>query len=294
MYTFPWDPKPEPVAKPDTTAAPSSAKPAPQALPSNGNVSTPPSSTSTPGPQIKQEAQQYATQPPIQAKYAPQHNNQPMTAQQRAAMHLQANYGDRAGSQIAQLQSGQQRMPSTSNGAAPNSSPYIKQEDVQQDEYKTNFPTSVPVKASQTDGTGDAREEYEQEIARRRSLIGKHREAGDQLIRDHVLASQRSVEGGGLLLPLQSSNPPKSLLSQTPGSNSESSLRRAQGDATGDDDDEDAINSDLDDPDDLEDNDDEEDNVPNVMLCTYDKVQRVKNKWKCTLKDGVLKVSDQE
>jgi transcription initiation factor TFIIA large subunit len=53
--------------------------------------------------------------------------------------------------------------------------------------------------------------------------------------------------------------------------------------------DEDAINSDLDDPDDLvagEQDDDEPDGQ--VMLCTYDKVQRVKNKWKCTLKDGIL------
>lgn len=295
MYSFPWDPKPEPAAKADATTLPSSVKPVSQALPSNGNVSTPPSSASTPGPQIKQEAQQYATQPPIQAKYAPQYNNQqPMTAQQRAAMHLQANFGDRAGTQIAQLQSGQQRVPSVSGGPIQPSPPYIKQEDGQQDEYRSNFPTSVPVKASQTDGSGDAREEYEQEIANRRVLIGKHRKAGDKLIRDHVLASQRMAEGGGLLAPLQSRESHRSSLNTGVQSNGNSSLKRAQGDATGDDDDEDAINSDLDDPADLEDNEDEEDNVSNVMLCTYDKVQRVKNKWKCTLKDGVLRVNDQE
>jgi transcription initiation factor TFIIA large subunit len=30
------------------------------------------------------------------------------------------------------------------------------------------------------------------------------------------------------------------------------------------------------------------------MLCTYDKVQRVKNKWKCTLKDGILTTNKKE
>lgn len=30
------------------------------------------------------------------------------------------------------------------------------------------------------------------------------------------------------------------------------------------------------------------------ILCTYDKVQRVKNKWKCTLKDGVMSVGGKE
>ena len=45
--------------------------------------------------------------------------------------------------------------------------------------------------------------------------------------------------------------------------------------------DEDAINSDLDDPDDLADGDeeDEDGNMGHIMLCMYDKVQRVKNKW---------------
>ena len=57
--------------------------------------------------------------------------------------------------------------------------------------------------------------------------------------------------------------------------------------------DEDAINSDLDDPDEVgEENNEEE--TDQVMLCTYDKVARVKNKWKCTLKDGILRVDGSE
>ena len=63
------------------------------------------------------------------------------------------------------------------------------------------------------------------------------------------------------------------------------------------DDDEDAINSDLDD-DEEEDRDDTNENgegpVGETILCTYDKVQRVKNKWKCTLKDGILTTGGKE
>ena len=71
-------------------------------------------------------------------------------------------------------------------------------------------------------------------------------------------------------------------------------IAQMDGDAD-DDEDEDAINSDLDDPEDETNqiNDDDDDNG-DTILCTYDKVQRVKNKWKCTLKDGVMKVGQKE
>ena len=78
--------------------------------------------------------------------------------------------------------------------------------------------------------------------------------------------------------------------------------------------DEDAINSDLDDPDEgLNDEEDEDEGMGHIMLCMYDKVQRVKNKWfvpfhfpsvrfwerltrnrKCVMKDGVLTVNGRE
>ncbi|KAJ7227447.1 transcription factor IIA alpha/beta subunit [Mycena pura] len=52
---------------------------------------------------------------------------------------------------------------------------------------------------------------------------------------------------------------------------------------------EEAINSDLDDSD-TENEEDEEDAGPetDIVFCTYDKVARVKNKWKCVLKDGMI------
>lgn len=58
--------------------------------------------------------------------------------------------------------------------------------------------------------------------------------------------------------------------------------------------DEDAINSDLDDPEDDEIDGEDDDEVPQIMLCMYDKVQRTKNKWKCVLKDGVLTINKTE
>jgi len=79
-------------------------------------------------------------------------------------------------------------------------------------------------------------------------------------------------------------------------SSSSSGPRVPQLDGGFDDDDvdEDAINSDLDDPEDDEIDNEDDDEVPQIMLCMYDKVQRTKNKWKCVLKDGVLTINGQE
>ncbi|KAJ6631127.1 transcription factor IIA, alpha/beta subunit-domain-containing protein [Mycena sp. CBHHK59/15] len=51
-----------------------------------------------------------------------------------------------------------------------------------------------------------------------------------------------------------------------------------------------AINSDLDDSDTENDDDAEDAGGPegDIVFCTYDKVARVKNKWKCVLKDGMI------
>lgn len=72
-------------------------------------------------------------------------------------------------------------------------------------------------------------------------------------------------------------------------------LRQQQVDGAGDDD-SDGINSDLDDPEDDIDSDGEDEEVENsmMMLCLYDKVQRVKNKWKYILKDGVANINGKD
>jgi transcription initiation factor TFIIA large subunit len=60
--------------------------------------------------------------------------------------------------------------------------------------------------------------------------------------------------------------------------------------------DSDDINSDLDDTDEEAEGFDEdgEDGDGMIMLCLYEKVLRVKNKWKCNLKDGILNVNGKD
>lgn len=59
--------------------------------------------------------------------------------------------------------------------------------------------------------------------------------------------------------------------------------------------DSDDINSDLDDELDSEKSDDEDmEQEGQIMLCLYDKVQRVKNKWKCNLKEGVANIDGRD
>lgn len=268
---------------------------------------------------IKGEGQQYIAQAPVPNHYtapyyAPQQQVQvpaqpgqirQTEAQQIAAMNLQRRFQDgQAASQVAELQAGRVAHGSSQSQAPLQRQPQIKQETPQLENASINHAAQHPaaynmmsVKHSQNDGAGDPRELYEAEIACRRRSIAQHRRAGDRLIRDHVTATQRDLEGGGLMQPLHVSQPTNTLAPSSGGTSAlaHSSLERRQGDAAGDDDeDEDAINSDLDDPDELEAGINDEETVADTMLCTYDKVQRVKNKWKCTLKDGVLKVNGQE
>ncbi|KAL8868429.1 MAG: hypothetical protein Q9174_004999 [Haloplaca sp. 1 TL-2023] len=164
----------------------------------------------------------------------------------------------------------------------------------------------VPVSHAQTDGVA----EWDEMVAQRRALVSADPEAAtaaDMTIRQRLEKSSHAMEGGGLMLPL--SEHPKSSTLTAQGSSTSHHLA-AQFDGPGDsdedtkniktekwndDDDEDAINSDLDDPDE-EDVEEvgEDSNQGQIMLCTYDKVQRVKAKWKCILKDGVLTTGGKE
>lgn len=165
---------------------------------------------------------------------------------------------------------------------------------------------------TQTDGASDALSEWKAEVARRREAAERQGGEGEnnRFLRDHLKQRMLQLEGGGLLLPLEEHQYPSRNVILTgehtaasvrpEASQSTSKVSRSQLDGPGGDDekeedDEDAINSDLDDPDDLAGEDNEgEDSVGQVMLCTYDKVQRVKNKWKCTLKDGILTTGGKE
>ncbi|KAH8806952.1 transcription factor IIA alpha/beta subunit [Flagelloscypha sp. PMI_526] len=86
--------------------------------------------------------------------------------------------------------------------------------------------------------------------------------------------------------------PPRTNHPSLPQASSSSKPKVARDDA-----DPEAINSDLDDSDEEDDADkdnDTHDPQVDIVYCTYDKVARVKNKWKTTFKDGVVHVNGRD
>lgn len=220
----------------------------------------------------------------------------PQAARDRAASHLQNKFGAAASHSVSQLQShGQAPHPYTQMHAANNQVPQLKQES-----------THPPMGPGQTDGVNDALDEWNAEVKRNREAAQNGQ--GDRILREHLNQQMRSLEAGGLFRPVTGKSSSSSAsrraaasLQEAIGSEARSSAPKPQGQFDGVDEvpkveaDEDAINSDLDDPDDLVAEDGDADEADGqVMLCTYDKVQRVKNKWKCTLKDGILTTSGKE
>ena len=139
----------------------------------------------------------------------------------------------------------------------------------------------------------------------------------DEHLHAQLAARAKQMEGGGLMLPLKQATKSRSLAEKRTTADGPAQLDGGlDDDDKSEEADEDAINSDLDDPDEAGDDDeDEDDSMGHMMLCMYDKVQRVKNKWyamhhvhfwlgrnqiantlyrKCVLKDGVLTVNGKE
>jgi len=217
------------------------------------------------------------------------------SARDRAANHLQSKFGAAASHSVSQLQAHPQGQQSYPQMHANGQMPQIKQEQ--------GYPS---MGHGQTDGSDDALADWKAEVARRREAAQNGR--GDRMLREHLKQQMLDMEGGGLLRPMSehststaASRHAVACLKEATAFESSSAAPRVPGQYDGADDgtkveeDEDAINSDLDDPDDLvaEDHDADE-SEGQVMLCTYDKVQRVKNKWKCTLKDGILTTGGRE
>lgn len=169
----------------------------------------------------------------------------------------------------------------------------------------------------------DGAHEWDAMVAQRHAEASKSRTGtseADLTFRQQVEKMSCDMEGGGLMLPLserpkypqverqnviRSKDEAGNKSSQTATQPSEDDFLQLDGANDSDDenikddpdleDDEDAINSDLDDPEeDIVDDGEEEAQKGQIMLCTYDKVQRVKNKWKCTLKDGTLTTGGKE
>lgn len=332
VATFPWDPKPEPMVNPPT-------------LPSNaGNYQS--SSGSNPAGRVKLEPVENSalvgmSQPQYQAPLTLPASA--TTAQQRAALNLQATYGERATASInaiqgnvaqqpqnlqQQQQHNMQRMQQPTNQQQqmhqmqmpqqPQQMPQSQQVPQQraqnatsqrppmtQDQYRQamasqtaqqqRFQNQNGVNGAQTDGAGDKMVEADG-VIKQFDANGKEVSMGrveiDHMIRQQIQSMGQSMEGGGLMIPLHKAvKPDQGRIRKTKAPKSHASQLDGQGSdddedtKTGilekyEDPDEDAINSDLDDPDDgLNDEEDDDEGMGHIMLCMYDKVQRVKNKW---------------
>lgn len=167
-----------------------------------------------------------------------------------------------------------------------------------QQQPHTQQPSSLG--AAQTDGAGDAQMEWTAMLAERRGRTNEDRLAADEEFKT-FLEQSAAESHNGIMMPLsehpsmkKNSRRKTQASSQAPvptfagPSSAAKSIPQLDG---GDDDedvkpkieaDEDAINSDLDDSEDELENPDQDGedggNVGETILCTYDKVQRVKNK----------------
>ncbi|KAL9089271.1 MAG: hypothetical protein Q9165_005839 [Trypethelium subeluteriae] len=290
---FPWDPAPTPPAPivnpPTVPSQPSPVSAPPPAPHSQGDVRV------KTEPVYENGLSSYPTNP-----YSSGGNNV-NAAQQRAAQLLQQQYGPQATASIGALQQQSLQLPGRAPGGpsihrqqgdpASNQQYLREQEQLRQQQRE--------ITNAQTDGAGDGLDDWKALVAERRS---EH-----NMMRAHVEQLAQKMDSG-LMVPfteLKKSQGKKRKASSmiTAPAPSHATMAQLDGadeikeeDGEREELDEDAINSDLDDSDDgqNQDDDDDEGNSGEVMLCTYDKVQRVKNKWKCVLKDGVLTTGGKE
>lgn len=177
----------------------------------------------------------------------------------RASQALQKNYGNRATSSINAIQAG---MTAQAQGLNGQGYPQGQQN-----------PGHLPM--PQTDGADDSLAEG---VLMGQNTAGEMVEMGrmdiDKMMHEQILAKAKALEGGGFMVPLEEAlkHPSKARKVKKTG--------LPQVDGGDDDDGEDAINSDLDDTDDdREDSEVDDEGLSHIMLCMYDKVQRVRNKW---------------
>ncbi|KAM0467032.1 hypothetical protein ACHAPV_000546 [Trichoderma viride] len=310
---FPWDPKPEPAPPTASVPPPNTATPvhtqAQFATPLSLPTASPPSGILQngvkPEPYVKTEPgikQEPGTQQPNVSYPSYNGMEKNSVAANRAAQQLQAQYGQRAQDSINAIQQGRMGQPQQP-GQQPG--PVLPQQPHQQPSEHQQ-----PLGNAQVDGAGDdamiedsSDEEQEsfEGVLLRHGVSGSPEELGrveiDRILHDQMAAKAKSMEGGGLMLSLKEATKtqPKSKKMRSKGKGPAGVAAYDGGDDDDVEIDEDAINSDLDDPDEDRDDDEVDDEgLGHIMLCMYDKVQRVKNKWKCTLKDGVLTVNGKE
>ncbi|KAH6656945.1 transcription factor IIA, alpha/beta subunit [Truncatella angustata] len=330
LAAFPWDPKPDPPAPVPAPAPAPPPVPAPQhvAAPVHHDVGI------ANGSAMAQQAvhhgvPQYAqpginngvkTEPGIKSE--PGLEPVPVQAfsnpevRDRVINNLQTQYGARADATINKLQE--------SIGSAPNRPQYpgpprpagqpvaqqprpMPQGMTMQQQYQQQLAAGMQQRMPQPSQNGQRPNPSQFDGAAEEGVLvhqdasGQTTELGrvdiDRMLHAQLEARAKAMEGGGLMVPLTLKRASKTAGVSYHRTRDGSGSGRFDG---GDDDDarsevdEDAINSDLDDTDDNLDDDDDDDDGGQIMLCMYDKVQRVKNKWKCVLKDGVLSVNGKD
>jgi transcription initiation factor TFIIA large subunit len=222
--------------------------------------------------------------------------NMPQQQQQQGQPTMQQMQQQQAYQQQMQAQMQHQQQRVAAGGMQPQQRQPMTQEQYraamahQAAQAQHRIQAQNSVNGAQTDGAGDDMEESVS-VIKRMNADGEEvmgRIEIDGLIRDKIASMGQSMEGGGLMLPLhQATNARKRQRTVK-----KSDFGHGQHDGPGSDDednkdnvkdedlDEDAINSDLDDPDDgLNEDEDDDEGMGHIMLCMYDKVQRVKNKW---------------
>lgn len=269
-----------------------------------------------------QTAQQRAAEQ-LQQRFGAQANAQISQLQARAAMAGPGAMPQQRpqGMQIPSPLPDQQRQQMADHQQRQHQQAQEQSRQQQQYQHLQQAQQRASINNAQTDGAGD----WDAMVAERRAAALQQGPAGthaaDMTIRQQVEQMGQAMEGGGLMLPLSERpkqpklkkrriavdaassssasspqvNQSSLIMAQYDGANESDSDDKAGIKDDPDLDDEDAINSELDDPDDnVVEEQDEDGNTGQIMLCTYDKVQRVKNKWKCTLKDGVLTTGGKE
>lgn len=189
-------------------------------------------------------------------------------AAHRAAQLVQQQYGERAVGSINAIQASHQSQ------TQPQQQPSGAQQQAYQQQPANG---QGHIQNAQTDGAGD--DDFEG-VLLQKNAAGDVQELGrveiDRMLHEQMAARAKTMEGGGLMLPLTEATRHKTL------PNTSRKDKGIAGHDGGDDEeeDEDAINSDLDDPDEGGSEDEVDDEgLGHIMLCMYDKVQRVKNKW---------------
>jgi transcription initiation factor TFIIA large subunit len=196
----------------------------------------------------------------------------------------------------------QQRQSSSAQRSPLTQAQYQQAMAMQAAQHRSQLQGQSGVNGAQTDGAGDT-DSGTLGIMKRVNAQGQEVELGrieiDHMVRRRIEAMGQSKEGGGLMLPLKERSTDARKKRKTTDSRaiapaqsletSTSNTLPPRYDGGGDDGDdkvkdeeldEDAINSELDDSDDgRNEEEDDDDSMGHIMLCMYDKVQRVKNKW---------------